>query len=283
MLALAALVFVGAIEGFSQTPASSSPPAPKFEVASIRANKSGDVNRRITIPSPESFTATNITVRLLIEDAYRHPSGRMRREYEIVGWPDWTETEGFDVTAKSSTPVQDSQLRAMLQALLVDRFHLKLHTETRDLPTYALALNRADGGFGPQLQKSTGECQPFVGRGAAPAASPVKPGQTLRACGFSGGRGPGQINAVNVTMTQFANALANQVDREVADRTGLTGTFDLRLQFMPQRRLALATVALPDAPSIFTAVREQLGLRLDNERAPADVLVIDSVERPTEN
>src|SRR5687768_10608434 len=185
MLAVTATIVAGALEASSQTSASSSTPAPTFEVASIRANKSGDVNRRITIPSPETFTATNITVRLLIEDAYRHPSGRMRREYEIVGWPDWTETEGFDVTAKSSTPVQDSQLRTMLQALLVDRLHLKLHTETRELPTYALVLNRADGQFGPQLQKSTGECQPFAGRGAAPAA-PMKPGQTLRTCGFSG-------------------------------------------------------------------------------------------------
>ena len=195
-LALCSFTALSVASGLAQSPAAPGSPAPRFEVASIRANKSNDLNRRITIPSPEQFTATNITVRLLVEDAYRHPSGRMRREYEIVGWPDWTETDGFDVMAKAGAPGSEAELRAMLQSLLTDRFHLKVHTETRELPTYALVLNRADGQFGPQLQKSTGECQPFAGRGAVPR-EPVKPGQTLRTCGFAGGIGPGRMNAVN--------------------------------------------------------------------------------------
>ena len=257
-------------------------PAPRFEVVSIRANKSGDVNRRITMGSPDRFTATNITVRLLIEDAYRHSSGRLRREDEIIGGPDWIESEGYDVNAKASIPVPPGEMQQMVQSLLVDRFRLKIHTEKRDLPAYVLVRARADGQLGPQLQPSTGECRPFAGRGAAP--QPDGAGPAARLCGFAGRGGPGRINGVAVTMAQVARVLANQVGGEVVDQTELPGIFDLTLLFMPQRRLP-ATLSEPplDAPSIFTAVQEQMGVKLESRRVPMDVLIIDSVERPTEN
>jgi uncharacterized protein (TIGR03435 family) len=257
---------------------------PRFEVASIRLNKSGDVNRRIEMPSPERFNATNITVRLLINDAYRHPSGRLRREYEITGGPDWIESDGFDIAAKAPGPADPQQLRAMLQSLLLDRFNLKVHTEMRDLPVYALVVTRADGQLGPQLHKTSGECQAFGGRGAVPVTV-GGPGPASRICGFAGRGGPGRMNGVAVTMAQVANALANQVDREVVDKTGLGGIFDLTLEYLPERRLPqfLSEALPPDAPSIFTAVQEQLGLKLESQRGPAEVLAIDSVAQPSEN
>jgi uncharacterized protein (TIGR03435 family) len=258
----------------------------RFEVVSIRLNKSGDVNRRILMPSPETFTATNITVRLLINDAYRHPSGRLRREYEITGGPDWIESDGFDIVAKAPGPAEPQQMRAMLQSLLLDRFDLNVHTEMRDQPLYALVVARADGQLGPQLHKSSGECQALGGRGAAPVVV-GGPGPSSRTCGFAGRGGPGRMTGVAVTMAQVANTLANQVDREVVDKTGLGGIFDLTLEYMPERRLPqfLSGALLPpaDAPSIFTAVQEQLGLKREAQRGLAEVLVIDSVAQPSEN
>jgi uncharacterized protein (TIGR03435 family) len=174
----------------------------------------------------------------------------------------------------------------------VERFKLEVHNEQKDMPIYALALARSDGKLGPQLQRSEIDCAAMTaaGRGRGPAAmpppGPPQPGDRPQ-CGIR--VAPGNMTVGGSSMTQFANSLSMFVGRIVQDHTGLTGNFDFNLTWtpdqMPQRPPGAPEPPPidPNGPSIFTALREQLGLRLDSQRGPVDVLVIDRAEHPTEN
>jgi uncharacterized protein (TIGR03435 family) len=176
----------------------------------------------------------------------------------------------------------------MIRALLADRFKLAVHNETQQLPIYALALARGDGRLGPNLHRSETDCNALLaaarGRGALPPAS--QPGEPMP-CGMR--IGPGAMSMGAASLSQFANSLSMFVGRVVLDRTGLTGMFDANLTWtpdqMPQRPPGAPEPPPidPNGPSIFTAVQEQLGLKLDSQKGPVDVLVIDRVEHPVEN
>ena len=171
----------------------------------------------------------------------------------------------------------------MVRALLADRFKLKMHTEPREQSVFALVLARSDGKFGSQLKKSETACTAPT----APRTGPIDlsvPNQ----CGVIMG-GPGRLNFRGVTMDVLAAQLSARVGRSVVDRTGLSGRFDLDVDFAPQPLRAEpgsdpASVDRPadSGPSIYTAIQEQLGLKLDSQKRSVDVTVIDSVERPTE-
>ncbi len=179
----------------------------------------------------------------------------------------------------------------MMRALLADRFKLAVHTESRELPIYALTLARRDGKTGSQLRPAAVDCVAMFaarGRGGPPPAPP-QPGERPP-CGMR--LGPGNLSGGGVTMAQLSTTLSQFVQRVVVDRTGLTGNFDIDLTWtpdqLPQGRgepppgVQLPPID-PNGPSIFTAVQEQLGLKLDSQRGPVDVLVIDRVEQPTED
>jgi uncharacterized protein (TIGR03435 family) len=261
----------------------SSPADATFEVASVKPNKSGDPRVFNHNGAGGRFTVTNFPVLLLIMQAYQ------MQESHIVGGPAWITSDRFDIVAKAQGDVPPLQLgqmgpmNYMMQHLLADRFKLTVHRETRELPVYKLVLARSDGRLGPQLTRSTTDCQALIaGRGRADGP-PSPPPAT--ACGFA--QGPGIIRGGGFPLSQLATALSNVVGRNVVDKTGLTGNYDLEMTYtpdpIPQGPLPGLPPIDPNGPSIFTAVQEQLGLKLDSQRGPVDVLVIDSVDHPTKD
>jgi uncharacterized protein (TIGR03435 family) len=212
-----------------------------------------------------------------------------------MGGPSWIAAEHFDINAKADGELfpRDGArpLDAALQALLADRFKLVVHTESRELPIYALVVARNDGRLGPNLTRSsTTDCDAMLAaarqrRGGAPPPPPPASGQPPP-CGWITGND--RLVADSILLSQLAGLLSGPVERSVFDRTGLTGRFDARLMWtpfqMPQRPPNDPDDLPPvdaNGPSIFTAVEEQLGLKLESTRGLVEVLVIDRVERPT--
>ena len=234
-------------------------PAPAFDVASVRPNVSGSYSSTTRALPNRSFQMVNVHLKAMIGYAYDV------RHFQIVGGPDWTDAERFDVDARAPADSPDDVgTAAMLRTLLADRFKLIVRRDTREDPVYVLVRMRRDGPLGPQVKSSTRDC-------SAPSAG---------SCGVdmtTDGRGS-TIHATAVSMKEVAATLGGLVDRVVLDQTGLDGRFDLELRFT---REGVAGGIAGDTPSIFSALQEQLGLRLEPSRGPVGVLVIESVERPT--
>ena len=259
---------------------------PTFEVASVKPNRSSD--QAITVDlAGRRFTAINMPLRELVRFAYDVQSDR------LIGGPPWMSTERFDINASADrdlpawTPAgPPADALRMLRKLLADRFGLGVHQESRELPVYALVMARADGRLGNDIRRSTLDCAKPPPPG--PPQPPADPSQST--CGMR--IGPGQMVIGGTGMPVFANVLSPFVRRIVIDRTGLTGTFDFRLSWTPEGlRLGGPGGPPPGAPalppvdpngaSIFAALQEQLGLKLDPQQAPVDVVVIDRIDRPT--
>ena len=276
------------------------PPAggPAFEVASIKPNTSGD-GRVMMQNQPGRYIATNVSLRLLIRNAYQ------LQDFQITGGPGWVSSDRFDINAKVPDEFRGmappapgsgpSPLGPMIRALLAERFKLVVHNETKDAPIYALVLARSDGKLGPALKKSETDCAatfgagPGRGRGPMPPPGPPQPGESIP-CGIR--IGPGNLLMGGSPLSQFANSLGNFTGRIVLDRTGLTGDYDINLTWTPDQMaqrppgapdpLINGATVDPNGPSLFTAVQEQLGLKLDSQRGSVDVLVIDRAEKPVE-
>ena len=267
------LLFAGAAVR-AQSPAA--PATITFEVASVKPNKSSETRIRFETP-PGRLTAVNVPLRFMIRQAYRVPESR------ILGGPKWIDVDRFDVVA--TTPALGStsdRTRQMLIALLADRFQLIAHMETREMAVYALGLVRSNGALGPNLRRSAADCS----GGPRAAAGRVQCGLMVSQAASASLRGGGTVFA------DFVRMLGDFLDRPVIDQTALTGAFDLELQFTADRGAVpgagvpggLTTAANPDLiPSIFTALREQLGLKLEAQRGKVEVLVVDSVSQPTDD
>jgi uncharacterized protein (TIGR03435 family) len=206
-------------------------------------------------------------------------------DYQIIGGPSWQNADHFDITAKASDgKTAPDDITSMVKTLLADRFRLVVRSERRDLPIYALMLARADGKLGPQLRQSSTDCD-----GPRPTAPPS--GRPY--CGIRNFFG--NISAGAVTMERFVTMLTRPSGRPVFDQTGLAGRFDLDLLYQPDANefpgfnpaLIPPNGPIPllpsDSPAIFTAIQDQLGLKLASTTGPVDVLVIDHVEHPTED
>ena len=252
----------------SQTP---HPQTPSFEVASVKPNNSGSrASSSRSLPGG-GFTATNIPLRLLILQAYRI------KGFQLTGGPDWLDSARFDIAARAPENARPDELLPMLRALLADRFKLVAHKETKDQPVYALVMARSDGRLGPKLKPSTLDCsiRPELGQ-QNPCGMNTNTTNTL-----------GSMKGTGKTLADLAGALGNFiVNRMVVDRTGMAGAYDFELSWTTDNLQSATNPAganISDAPSIFTAVQEQLGLKLESQRGPVEFLVIDSVERPSEN
>ena len=258
-----------------------------FEAASVKPNKSGD-NRISFQMVPGRFTATGAPLAELVRFAFQIQPVR------IIGLPDWSRSERFDIVGKLEGGPTPGAVNDAMRALLADRFKLSTHLETRELPIYALVLARNDGKLGPQLQAASVDCAarrggpPPSGRAAGPPAPP--PIGQRPDCGMFGG--PDRVAAGGTPLSQLATMLSQRVNRIVEDHTGLAGNYDFTLQFtpdqsqLPQGPLPPGVTAPnidPNGPSLFTALQEQLGLKLDSRKAQVDVLVIDSISLPTED
>jgi uncharacterized protein (TIGR03435 family) len=227
--------------------------------------------------------ATNVTLVELIKFAYQR---HFFDEREVLGGPAWVTSERFDLVARvSGDHVFDSdgvprKTLALLKALLAERFRLKVREEDRDRPIYLLTAARNDGVLGPKARKSNIDCAAVM-RGERPALSP---GQGPP-CGFK--TPPGRLFANTFTIPAIASLLSRHLDRPVVDRTGLSGHFDIELEAAeikaaPDYNPGPSDLALPPAagPTIFVAVREQLGLKLEPVDATLTVIVIEQAERP---
>ena len=253
--------------------------APAFEAASVRPNTSGERAQSSQIGNG-SVVLTNMRMLAVIVNAYGVRPDR------IVGSPAWFDRERFDITARAPVDAPDNLLRPMLRTLLAERFRFVAHTEMREVPVYALVVDRGDGRLGPNLLAST-QCDDAFGPRAGDAALPLGKRPCTVITGADG-RGAAYITGGARTVAALVDALQRPgglqelVGRPVVDRTGLTGTYDFYVRFAAAG-LDAASPNATNQPSIFTALQEQLGLRLEAARGPVEMLVIDSVERPTPN
>ena len=250
-----------------------------FDVASVKPSNSNSGSAS-TDDSPGGYTATNMSLRRLIAFAYRmHPVLDRDR---IVG-PAWIDSARFDINARTPEGTTRAQVPDMLRTLLVDRFTLSARLETKEAPVYALVVARADRRLGAQLTPSILDCSKSenLSSGTIGVNLPA-PGQRPTKCGLNSvvdGNG-GVLSGGALSMPQLAAGLTGRVNRPVIDRTGLTGTYDFVLRWAPENATAAGLDTVTGA-SIFTALQDQLGLKLDPQSGPAEFLVIDRIERPS--
>ena len=232
----------------------------EFEVASIKpSNPNADGGGIKPLPGGQSYIATNAPVKLMIKLMF-HLNDR-----QISGGPGWIETDLYDVDAKADGPHTIDELHVMFQNLLIDRFKLQFHKEMRTLPAYELVVDRS----GPKLTENH---------------TPEHFDIPVRGTGF------GKLEATHCSMSYFSWLLSQRLDRPVIDRTGLGRFYDFKLEWTPEpppglaaRPEAAANLPATNGPDIFTALREQLGLKLDSHKGPVEVMVIDHVEGPSAN
>jgi uncharacterized protein (TIGR03435 family) len=257
---------------------------PTFEVASIKANKSGDGNSNLRGMAGGRVMATNMPVRPIITFAYQVAGS------QLIGGPGWLTSDRYDIIAKMDGTADTipavpgatapSPMQLALRHLLEDRFKLKVHRETREVDIYALVMAKPGGSPGPALKPSIQDCAAAVAAAQRPGApAPGTPGQPF--CGIN--LGTGRLRFGGLPASSFPAAFSGPAGRLVVDRTGLSGIWDFELTYAVEARGPDAPPADPNAPSFFTAVQEQLGLRLEAAKGPVEVLVIDSVEKPTED
>jgi uncharacterized protein (TIGR03435 family) len=255
----AILLLITTLAGYGQQRAE----PPRYEVASIKPNTSGDLRFAFRIEPDGTVAATGITLKRLLMTAYNVQG------FRIVGGPDWVTSRRWDLQAKHDDVASPDQIRQMLRALLEERFQLRSHSEIRKMPVYELVIDRK----GSKI----------------PAAKDSETKPTVRVTA-------GSIQLMHATAATFASQLSYALGQPVIDKTSLSGQFDFALEWTPEpgEDGGPTTAGLPpgtrdqpvstqDGPSIFTAIREQLGLRLKSGRSPAEVIVIDDAQMPTAN
>lgn len=242
-IASLAICVAGAVYGQS---------AARFEVASVKPSNA-DPNSISGIKTGHGrLDGQNVTLKRCIIGAYGVGP------YQISGGPDWLGSDRFEISAKADQPTDDDPaLMVLLQGLLAERFKLALHRETRTIPAFVLEVAKN----GPKLEK------------AEPGESGTN--TTTSNSGVT-------IAAHNTDVESFARILARNTELPVVNRTGLEGIFNFKLQWTPERARQ-AAVGATEGPSLFTAIQEQLGLRLRSQKAPVEIIVIDHAERPSEN
>jgi uncharacterized protein (TIGR03435 family) len=253
--------------------------APSFEVASVKPSKSGINAPGVFRFLPDgSLHAENMPLRDVIRVAYR------LRSYQMANWPTWTASEYFDIQAKADGNASEEQRLLMLRHLLATRFKLAVRTETHNGPGYDLVIDGKDGHLGPHLMKSVADCAALRAKLPPRPLAPA-PNAPLILCGIR--NLPGRVFALGVPIETLSNTLVDVVGRPVLNHTQLNGNFDVELTYRPDPMPAPQAIPPdsqpidPNGPSIFTAVREQLGLKLEFRRNPFDVFVIEHIERPT--
>ncbi len=271
------MVTAGSVRSQSQA-AGVSPTVFEYDVAAIKLNISGGVSIGAH-NTPDSYSVTNVPVETLMQWAFGVQS------YQMIGAPAWFKSERYDIEAKMEPAVADALQKLnnderriarqrMLQALLLDRLKLTIHRETRELPIYSMVVGKS----GSKLQET---------KPSAPGATVMRGGPSVRTSRT--GSGPITLTVLHCANTDLAGVFVPHVGHTVIDKTGLTSVYDFTLEFMPDDA-AVAPVAGsapsapdPTAPSIFTAIQEQLGLKFESGKGPVDVIVIDHVERPSGN
>jgi uncharacterized protein (TIGR03435 family) len=267
---------------------------PVFEVASIKPSRPGPAGGVPRVAADgRRFIASNATLRMLLQFAYRPADGRALRNADLIGAPDWTDTNRFDIEAKAADgvpPMPPEQMQRMVQSLLMDRFQLRTHWDQRDnMDIYNLVVAKD----GSKLTPSEDQAPPDVGASIAvpfsPSSFPPR-GQVRNLVNPSGGIMLVTASGAAVPVSpDLVGVLQGYARRPVVDKTNLKGLFDFRLQFVLDTGTtgpviqAAPAASDPSGASFFTALQEQLGLRLEPSKGTIEVLVVDSVQKPSEN
>lgn len=253
---LMTIVLLPAADGFCQLKTDTA----RREVASIKPSNA-DANGGIIKPLPggQTYVATNMPVKVMIKLMF-HLNDR-----QISGGPGWLDNDLFDIEAKADRPRTIDELHVMFQNLLIDRFNLQFHNEMRTLPAFELVVDKP----GPKLTENH---------------SPENFDIPVRRTGF------GKMEATHCPMSYFSWLLSQALDKPVIDQTGLAQFYDFKLEWTPEpppglagRPDAAATLPATNGPDIYTALREQLGLKLESHKGPVEVMVIDHIEKPSAN
>jgi uncharacterized protein (TIGR03435 family) len=245
---------------------------PQFDVISVKPSKDNRTRVQFT---PDGMRGTAVTTQFLLFEGF----GGINQN-QVIGEPSWSTTDGFDIEAKvaaadlpTMAKMTFEQRRTMFQQILADRFKLVAHHEMRELPIYELIIGKS----GSKLKESVPD---------DPASTtPRRKGMMF---------GPGKVTATDGSLSMFITALSRQLGRIIVDKTGLTGNYDFTLEWTPDeggppqsKPQDGSTPSAANAPdpgaSVFTAIQEQLGLKLESTKGPVDVVVIDHIEKPTEN
>ena len=251
---------------------------PAFDALSVKRNTAVNESGAISPPLPGQFRIVNVPLHFILHDALGV------REHELIGSPDWARSEAYDIVGRyPADAVPHAAYKQMVEKALVERFGLKTHRETREMPVYRLVMARPDRQLGPRLTASAVDCEqwfaekkPQLGAGSPSA---LAPGGRRMACAMMAQRR--QIVGGTQPISRLTRSLESMVGRFVIDDTGLTGNYDIDLEFAPTIEAGGNPAAADGAPSIFTALQEQLGLKLDADRRPMGVVVIDAIDRPT--
>jgi uncharacterized protein (TIGR03435 family) len=279
------LIWRAAVTLAAQSASVQAAPRVEFDVASVKLH-TGDTGgpRGISFSPSGRFAWNQMTLKELLPSAYAELSFK-----QMAGGPAWIGTQRFDIAATSADALNEVSpdgtprgLFTRLRTLLEDRFQLKTHIEQREGPVYALQAATTPIVMGPSLRATDINCEVVIRELAEKRPAPTPEGQ-MRPCALR--VSPGQIVGHAMTMAQLVDALAGPAGRPVVDRSGLTRSYDLTLKWAPEFPAGTLINGAPpppsDGPSLFTAIREQLGLKLEATRAPVPVLVIDSVRMPT--
>jgi uncharacterized protein (TIGR03435 family) len=251
----------------------------EFDVASIKRNTSGEVGNSMRTLPDGTEVMVNSTVRSFIGNAYQSQSG------QYVGLPDWATTERFDVTVKPPAGSTREQPQQMWKAFFTERMKLVAHDETSEQPIYNLVLTRRDGTFGPNMKRSPRDCLADAAA-ARDRKEPPKPLTTdaefLKSRGYR--LGAGHLVG-GISMDVLALVLRGIAGRTIRNQTGLSGWYavDFSYSRAPQADASGVAPDPNDAPSVFTAIQEQLGLKLEPDKMPIQHVVIDHIARSTEN
>jgi uncharacterized protein (TIGR03435 family) len=247
----------------------------RFEVASIKRNVSGDLSNPAQILPSGEVRVVNTSVRGFIARAYAGEVG-----FEVVGLPSWAESERYDVVAKGKPNATTEEMQQMWRALLAERMKLAAHHETHEKPSYDLVMARKDGRLGPGLKPSTLDCTQPPTPGPPPARSEMKAFGLSRCRTLTTDPADETTYAGGLTMSFLAQVLGGTAGRPIVDKTGLDGYYSItiRYQRFPQR--AGVVPSPDDPPSVFTALEEQLGLKLEASKMQAQVMIVDHIERP---
>jgi uncharacterized protein (TIGR03435 family) len=248
--------------GAFTAPAQSPKPAPTFDVASIRQTDPSAPRTQCYMRGQaggQTYTGRCITLSLIIKRAYRIIDS------QLSGGPDWLNTSLFDFEAKTDRPTTRADVEPLFQSFLADRFNLKMHTEQRTMQALVLTVD----GAGNKMTPNTTDYEWEIPVQGVPGPTP-------------------KVKGVRCPMPYLSWYLGQMQNRPVVDHTGLQGFWDFALEFvpegMPERRgLDGATLAPLDGPNIYTALREQLGLKMQVQKAPVDVYIVDHVEKPSAN
>jgi uncharacterized protein (TIGR03435 family) len=263
----------------AQRPEAQPSAVPSFEVASIKPRVGEAVFGAPS--SPDRFTYPDATLLDLIRWAHD------LQGFQVEGGPEWVRADRFDVSAKAASPQPQTMMRQMLERLLRERFNLQSHVETRQLPLYHLRTARADARLGERMRPSSIDCAALIEASAVGSRTAgSSPPPCLWRVGITATIATMMLDGVS--MPRFASLLQPMLQRVVVDETGLHGTYEIRLEFdADQLNVPFPLPADTPAPasrdglSLFTALQDQLGLKVESARGPVNVLVIDSVDRPT--